>query len=67
MPLSSFCAYRLGQWNNVPSSASAADATMNHMTVVLVWKAPYNTMGSLSLGINPVKKMSACAAPLSRS
>ena len=26
------------------------------MTVVLVWKAPFNTMGLLSLGIDPIKK-----------
>ena len=43
-------------WNNALSSASAADATTNCMTIVLMWKAPYKTMGSLSLGINPMKK-----------
>ena len=43
-------------WNKAPSSASATDATTNRMTVVLVWKAPFNTIGSLSLGIDPMKK-----------
>ncbi len=44
-------------WNKALSSASAADATTNRMTVVLVWKAPFNTMGSLSLGIDPMKNV----------
>ncbi len=44
-------------WNNPPSSTSAADATTNRMTAVLVWKAPFNTMGSLSLGIDPIKNV----------
>jgi hypothetical protein len=43
-------------WNNTPSSASAAEATTNRMTVVLVWKVSFITMGLLSLGIDPMKK-----------
>jgi hypothetical protein len=43
-------------WNNVPSLASAVDATMNLIIVEFVWNAPFNFIGLLSYGIQPMKK-----------
>ncbi len=48
-------------WKSAPGSTSAADATTNLIMLKLVWNAPFNFIGSPSLGIQPMKKNSACA------
>ncbi len=42
-------------WYKAPSSASAADATMNQRMFTLTWNAPLIFIGSPSFGIHPMK------------
>jgi hypothetical protein len=43
-------------WNKAPSLALAAVATTNVMIDEFVWNTPFNCMGLLSFGIQPMKK-----------
>jgi hypothetical protein len=48
--------------NNAPSSASAADMTVNLKIAHNVKNAPFNLMGFVGLAFHPMKKMPACSA-----
>ncbi len=56
-------------WKSAPSSASAANATMNRSILKLVWNAPFNFIGSPFFGFQPMKKcrqVRLCATFLER-